>query len=92
MRDDSGFTATIYAARAGAALSGGGSSTAGHMWYSTSNGSTTQSFGFYPETTSLSALYGTPGKIVNDDLATYQEFVVWEIPITEEQYNKSVSV
>ncbi|PIE72427.1 MAG: hypothetical protein CSA19_02240, partial [Deltaproteobacteria bacterium] len=58
----------------------------GHMWYTISNGTSHNDYGFAPETHGKS---GGPGAIKDDDSKAYQdEYYTGTIVITAQQYNK----
>jgi Ca2+-binding RTX toxin-like protein len=80
------YTLTVKVAGAGAPLSNGKTSTAGHMWYSLSNGSDSAplSFGF----ASTNGLPLDKGALVDDDDGNYLSTIyTGQVAITKEQYD-----
>lgn len=82
------YTATVYVAAPGTPLmvSAGGTSAAGHVFYSISEGREEKSYGFAP------AIHGQssgPGKVYGTDVKDYKDpYYIRTMEITKEQYDK----
>lgn len=67
---DPRYTVTVYVAAPGTPLEeSGGTSAAGHMYYSISDGKRSESFGFAPQEHGSSS---GPGKVYDTDVADYK--------------------
>ena len=65
-------TMTVYITERGTPMADGGTSAAGHMWFSISQDGTNQkSYGFAPVVHGMPA---GPGQVYNDDIDNYAEF------------------
>ncbi|MEC5197314.1 hypothetical protein GGR75_003873 [Xanthomonas campestris] len=64
------YTVTIYVAAPGTPLAGGGTSAAGHVYYSVSDGKKNNSYGFAPLTHGESS---GPGGVSTTDVADYKD-------------------
>jgi len=80
------YTLSVYVAAPGTPLRTGGTSAAGHVYYSISNGLETTSYGFAP--IAHGAVSG-PGEVGNRDVEDYKApFYVRTMEISKEQYGK----
>lgn len=81
------YTATVYVAAPGTPLAkSGGTSAAGHMYYSISDGKDNQSYGFAPAKHGQSS---GPGKVYVSDVGDYKDpYYSRTIEITQAQYDK----
>lgn len=77
------YTLTVNIAAAGTPTGNGGSSYLGHMWYSTSDGTTSQSYGFGPKTPGT---FDGDGQETTTDSADYQSYSSQTVTITQSQY------
>ena len=86
-KPDPHYTATIYVASPGTPLNvSGGTSAAGHMYYSISDGKDHQSFGFAPAKHGESS---GPGKVYDTDVRDYKDpYYARTIEISKAQYDK----
>lgn len=83
------YTVTIYVAAPGTPLQDGGTSLAGHVYYTISAGHEDLSFGFAPATHGASS---GPGKVFEDDLERYQRPLYSRtMEVSGEQYLKLLS-
>ncbi|MCG8275694.1 XVIPCD domain-containing protein [Stenotrophomonas sp. NLF4-10] len=81
---DEKYTVTVFVAAPGTPLLAGGTSTAGHVYYTVAHGDEQTSFGFAP--VEHGVMTG-PGKIYHDDVDQYQKpFYQRTMEISEEQY------
>lgn len=77
---------TIYVAAPGTPLNSGGTSEAGHVYYSISEGQRSESYGFAPLIHGQSS---GPGKVYHDDVADYKDpRYSRTMEISKEQYDK----
>lgn len=86
------YTVTVYVAAPGTPLQlpqeKGGTSAAGHMFYTVSNGKDVQSFGFAPIEHGAST---GPGKVFSSDLENYKDpRYARTMEVSKEQYDKLV--
>ena len=80
------YTLSVYVVAPGTPLRTGGTSAAGHVYYSISNGLETTSYGFAP--IAHGAVSG-PGEVGNRDVEDYKApFYVRTMEISKEQYGK----
>lgn len=83
---DKRYTATIYVAAPGTPLASGGTSAAGHVYYSIHDGHESESYGFAP------AVHGQssgPGAVSKGDQENYRNpYYSRTIEITQTQYDK----
>ncbi|WP_428422559.1 hypothetical protein [Methylibium sp.] len=78
---------TIKIANAGTPLTTGGQSSVGHMWFTLSNGPTSQSYGFAPDEQHHGNPFA-PGQVYTTDDAVYSgAFSERIIEISDSQYN-----
>lgn len=84
---DPRYTVTVYVAAPGTPLEkSGGTSGAGHMYYSISDGTRSESFGFAPKEHGSSS---GPGKVYDTDVADYKDpRYARTMEISKEQYDK----
>lgn len=83
---DDRYIVSIYVAAPGTPLRAGGTSMAGHVYYTVSDGKTSHSLGFAPE--EHGARSG-PGKVYTNDADQYQKpFYRRDMEISREQYDK----
>ena len=83
---DKRYTATIYVAAPGTPLASGGTSAAGHVYYSIHDGHESNSYGFAPAAHGESS---GPGAVGKDDRENYRNpYYSRTIEITQAQYNK----
>ncbi|PUE30396.1 hypothetical protein B9Z39_02470 [Limnohabitans sp. JirII-29] len=83
------YSFTIYITGAGTAMQGGGTSNAGHMWYSlNSSAGETGSYGFAPKDVKDTGL-PVLGRIVDDDISSYINPAYSKtMTLTETEYNR----
>lgn len=81
------YTVSVYVAAPGTPLEkSGGTSAAGHMYYSISDGVRQESFGFAPKEHGSSS---GPGKVYGTDVADYKDpYYTRTMEISKEQYEK----
>lgn len=78
------YTVTIYVAAPGSPLAGGGTSAAGHVYYSVSDGKSNNSYGFAPLTHGESS---GPGGVSTTDVADYKDpYYSRTLEISKDQY------
>ncbi|HIE5513199.1 TPA: XVIPCD domain-containing protein [Stenotrophomonas maltophilia] len=83
---DDRYIVSIYVAAPGTPLRAGGTSMAGHVYYTVSDGKTSHSLGFAPE--EHGARSG-PGKVYTNDADQYQKPIYRrDMEISKEQYDK----
>ncbi len=84
---DPRYTVTVYVAAPGTPLEkSGGTSAAGHMYYSISDGTRSESFGFAPKEHGSSS---GPGKVFDTDVADYKDpRYTRTMEISREQYEQ----
>lgn len=80
------YSVTAYVAAPGTPLSSGGTSEAGHVYYSISDGQRSEGFGFAPATHGQSS---GPGKVYYDNVEDYKDpRYSRTMEISKEQYDK----
>lgn len=80
------YRVTIYVAAPGTPLLDGGTSAAGHVYYTVDNGRQTISYGFAPKEHGAST---GPGEVYNSDAQDYQSpYYQRTLEISKEQYGK----
>lgn len=85
-KQDKHYTVTVYVAAPGTPLKSGGTSVAGHVYYSVSDGKDNQSFGFAPAEHERTS---GPGKVFHNDVDEYKDpRYSRTMEITKEQYDK----
>ncbi|MEA9795679.1 hypothetical protein GGR75_002869 [Xanthomonas campestris] len=83
---DDKYAVTLYVAAPGTPLLDGGTSAAGHMYYTVTHGKEQTSFGFAP--IEHGVMRG-PGRVYNDDADQYQKpFYQRTMEISKDQYEK----
>ncbi|MGH8025733.1 MAG: XVIPCD domain-containing protein, partial [Pseudoxanthomonas sp.] len=86
-KDEKNYTATVYVAAPGTPLlKSGGTSAAGHVYYSISDGDKHESYGFAPAEHGASS---GPGKVYSSDVEDYKEpRYSRTMQVSKEQYEK----